>query len=67
MSLEYPSDKSLCALRMIKLYLEKTSSLRNRDIYSFFISYAVLSLLQGLPPSELASSIANLYRLITLI
>ena len=37
--LTYLSDKLLCVFRMIKLYSCKTSNLRNRDMYSFFISY----------------------------
>ena len=35
-----PDDISLCILRLIKLYLDKTAALRH-DVYSmFFISYA---------------------------
>ena len=38
--LAYPSEKAICVVRIIKLYLDKTANLRDKNIYSFFISYA---------------------------
>ena len=35
----YPTDKCLCVVRLIRLYLRKTSTLRKKDDSSFFISY----------------------------
>ena len=37
--LAYPSDNLLCVFKMITLHLDKISSLRKKDVYSFFISY----------------------------
>ena len=38
--LAYPSEKAICVVRIIKLYLDKTANLSDKNIYSFFISYA---------------------------
>ena len=35
----YPTDKCLCVVRLIRLYLRKISTLRKKDESSFFISY----------------------------
>ena len=37
--LAYPSEKAICVIRIIKLYLDKTANLRNKNRYSFFVSY----------------------------
>ena len=37
--LAYPSEKTICVVRIIKLYLDKKANLRDKNIYSFFISY----------------------------
>lgn len=49
------------------MYVDKTSNLRNRDMYSFFISYvAPCNPVKRPSPSELASAVTHLYRLIIL-
>ena len=35
----YPSEKAMCVIRIIKLYLDKTANFRDKNMYSFFISY----------------------------
>ena len=37
--LAYASDNLLCVVRIIKFYLDNTSSLGNKEMYSFFIRY----------------------------
>ena len=37
--LAYPSEKPICVVRIIKLHLDKSSNLRDKNMYSFFISY----------------------------
>ena len=38
----YPTDKHLCVVRLISLYLEKTSVLREKHDSFFFISYVIV-------------------------
>ena len=37
--LAYPSEKTICVVRIMKLYLNKTTNLRDKNMYSFLISY----------------------------
>ena len=37
--LAYPSEKAICVVRTIQLYLDKTANLRDKNMYFFFISY----------------------------
>ena len=37
--LAYLSEKTICVVRIIKFYLDKTANLRDKNMYSFCISY----------------------------
>ena len=37
--LAYQTDKAICVVRLINLYIDKTSNLRSENVYNFFISY----------------------------
>ena len=37
--LPYPSEKAICVVRIIKLYSDKTANLRDKNRYSFFITF----------------------------
>ena len=40
--LAYPSEKAICVVRIIKLYLDKTANMRDKNMYFFFINYVAL-------------------------